>query len=321
MFMKTIGNKKLDFKHVINNYGIWVVALILVVLLSIFAQNFLSFNNIFNLLRQSAIIGIVTLGAACVIITGGIDLSVGAVLGFTATVTASFAVSDKNLPIMVPILAGVLVGAGTGAITGFVVTKGKVPPFVATLGMMSSARGAILVFNQGKPITGFTDGFKAIGQTTFLDIPVLVYIFIILIFVTWFMLNQTKFGRELYAVGDNEEAARVSGVNVNATKFKTYLYNGLLCGLAGVLWAARMQAATSDAGSGYEMDAISGAVIGGVSLNGGVGKISGIVLGIFLLSIITNGLDMLSISVYWQQVIKGIIIVFAVWFDLRSKNA
>ena len=319
--MKTISNRKMDFGHIMSNYGLWVVAFILIVLLSIFAQNFLSVNNMINLLRQSAIIGIVTLGAACVIITGGIDLSAGSVLGFTATVTASFAVSAKGLPFFVPVLAGVAVGMATGAVTGGLVTKGKVPPFVATLGMMSSARGAILVFNQGKPITNFTPDFKAIGSTTLLGIPVLVYIFIIFIVITWFILSRTKFGRELYAVGDNSEAARVSGVNVNMVKLKTYLYNGLLVGLAGALWAARMQAATSDAGTGYEMDAISGAVIGGVSLSGGVGKLSGIVLGIFLLSIITNGLDMLSMSVYWQQVIKGAIIVFVVWVDMRNKNA
>ena len=331
--IKKLVEDRQPIKYYLSNYGIWLAAVILVAVFSIFSKNFLSAQNLVNLLRQTSIIGIVTMGTAMIIITGGIDLSSGSMVGFTACIAAQFALKSVDLLFVVPLIIGIAVGTGLGFANGFVIAKGKVPPFIVTLGMMSIARGAILVVNEGRPISHFTDSFNSIGATNLITIemsnnvgavisqpilPLITLIFIGIVTLTWYFLKYLKFGREVYAIGDNEGAAEVSGIKTIWTKIRVYTLAGAFTGLAGVLWASRMQAATSSAATGYELDAIAGAVVGGCSLSGGTGKVNGIILGIFVLSIITNGLDMLGVSPYYQAIIKGMVIVFAVWLDSRK---
>jgi len=307
-------------RDIVLNYGIIIAAIALVVILSVFADNFLTVGNLLNLLRQSSIIGIVALAGAMVILTGGIDLSAGSVVGFSAAMAASFAAESSGQPMIVAILVGIGIGILCGLGNGFAIAYGNIPPFIVTLGMMGIARGAILVYNGGRPITGFTIAYKRIGTASIAGVPVITIVFIVAIILVIYLMTFTKFGREIYAVGDNEDAALVSGISIKAVKLKVYTFAGFLMGVAGVLWAARMQAATSTAAEGYEMDAIAAAVIGGVSLQGGIGKIPGVVLGVFILGIITNGLDMLGTSPYYKQIIKGLVIILAVWLDSQKKR-
>ncbi|WP_067706948.1 ABC transporter permease [Erwinia sp. ErVv1] len=278
-------------------------------------------NRLVLIILQVAIIGIIAVGVTQVIITTGIDLSSGSVIALTAVVAASLAqTSDSlspvypslvNLPAVVPIVAGVAVGLLCGAVNGFLITKTGIPPFIATLGMMVSARGLAQYYTQGNPISFLSDGFTSIGQG---GMPVII--FLVVAFVFHIALKYTRYGKYVYAIGGNMISAKVSGINVNKYLVIVYTFAGGLSGLAGVVLAARVSSGQSSMGVSYELDAIAAAVIGGSSLMGGVGRITGTLIGAVILGLIKSGFTFVGVDAYVQDIIKGIIIVSAVSIDM-----
>lgn len=304
--------------YYLSKYGIVFAFLILVIVLSILNQNFLSVGNVTNILRQVSINGILAIGMTYVILTGGIDLSIGSILAIAGAVSASLVIGDAPWNPFFAVLAGGLCGAVFGSLNGVLISYFKVPPFVATLGMLSIARGATLLYSDGRPIPSLSDDFKWLGQGFVFGIPVPVIILIAVFVIAWLSLNKTVFGRRVYAVGGNIRSARISGVNTGFVTFMVYLIMGALAGLAGAILTARTTAALPQAGLGYELDAIAAVVIGGTSLTGGVGSLTYTLMGALIIGVIGNGLDLMGVSSYYQQIIKGSIIIFAVMID-RSR--
>ncbi len=281
---------------------------------------FFTVQNLVLVLRQVSINGILAIGVTFVIIAGGIDLSLGSVLALTGVVAASYAHPDAYA-LIVPILLGILTGIGIGYLNGMVITRGKVAPFIVTLGMMTIARGLALVVSDGRPVSNLSDAFNFIGGGDFLGVPIPILIFAVVILSSSVILNYTKTGRYIYAVGGNEHAARASGINVNRVKLFTYMLCSGLAGLAGIILASRITTGQPNAGVAYELDAIAAVVIGGTSLFGGIGTITGTVIGALTIGVINNGLDLLNISSYYQQIIKGVIIIGAVLIDRKVSRS
>lgn len=289
------------------------------VILTILSPNFLTTDNLISVALQTAIIAILAIGQSYVIITSGIDLSVGSVLALSGVVTAQLLVS--GLPVPLAILIGVLVGALLGIINGIILTKGNLPPFIVTLGMMGVARGLALVLTDGLPVSGLPKEFTMLGNERLFFIPIPVIFLIIVGIIAHFVLSRTVFGRYVYSIGSNEEATKLSGINVNFHKIIIYGISGLAAGLGGVLMAARLVSAQPTAGMSYELDAIAAVVIGGASLMGGVGTITGTIIGAFIMGVLRNGLNLLNVSPFWQQIAIGVVIVLAVYIDqIKRKN-
>jgi len=280
--------------------------------------NFVTLGNLVNLVRQISINGILAVGVTYVLLTGGVDLSLGSLVALTGVTAAMCA--HPGTPVIVPVLAGVAAGAACGAVNGLLVTRGRMAPFVVTLGMMTSARGLALLVSGGRPVSNLSARFTTIGSGDFAGIPAPTWILLAVALGSHVFLRNMRLGRHVYAVGGNESAARASGVAVGAVKMVCYTICGAMAGLAGVVLASRITTGQPNAGIGYELDAIAAVVIGGTSLNGGTGGVSGTILGALLIGVINNGLDLLNVSSYYQQVIKGVIIVGAVWLD-RSKKS
>lgn len=314
----TADKPKEILMNILQHYSMPIVLLIMVILMTILSPQFLEPRNLLNVVRQISIIAIVAFGETLVIITSGIDLSTGSVIALVSVITASLAHPGQHM-LVVPILVGILAGAVMGFINGIIVSR-DIPPFIATLGMMTAARGAALIYSGGRPITGFTPAFDFIGRGYILGIPVPIFILAVIAVIAHILLRRTKFGKYVYAIGGNEQAAIISGINVKKYKVLTYVFSGVMAATAGILLTSRLSAGQPTAGQGYELDAIASVVIGGTSLNGGVGTISGTVIGALIMGVLNNGLDLLHISAYWQQIVKGIIIVGAVFMDkLRRK--
>ncbi|MGG2476983.1 ABC transporter permease [Rhizobium sp. BR5] len=277
------------------------------------------------MILQVSVIGIIAVGVTQVIITGGIDLSSGSVVGLTAMLAASVGQSSTwpralypgltDLPFFIPLAVGILAGALAGFINGQLIARTKIPPFIATLGMMVTARGLSKWYTKGQPISGLTDGFNFIGTGIW---PVVVFLVVAVIFHV--VLRYTRYGKFTYAIGANQQAARVSGINVEAHLIKVYAIAGLLAGLAGVVTAARAQTAQAGMGVMYELDAIAAAVIGGTSLAGGAGRITGTVIGTIILGVMTSGFTFLRVDAYYQEIVKGLIIVAAVVADVYRQK-
>ncbi|WP_237154369.1 ABC transporter permease [Oryzibacter oryziterrae] len=277
------------------------------------------------MILQVSVIGIISVGVTQVIITGGIDLSSGSVVGMTAMICASFAQSSTwaralypsltDLPAIVPILVGLLIGLLVGMVNGWLISFTKIPPFIATLGMMVSARGVSKWYTKGQPVSGLTDSFNFIGTHAW---PVVVFLIVAAIFHV--ALRYTRYGKFTYAIGANVQAARVSGIDVDRHLIKVYAIAGLLSGLAGVVTTARAQTAQAGMGMSYELDAIAAAVIGGTSLNGGVGRITGTVIGTVILGVMMSGFTFLRVDAYYQEIVKGVIIVAAVVTDVYRQK-
>ena len=296
-----------------------MIALVLIgAMLTAATPNFLTVANLINVARQISLNGILAVGVTFVLLTGGVDLSLGSVAALAGVVAASFA-HPGDYPVVVPILMGILAGTACGATNGLLVTRGSVAPFIVTLGMMTVARGLALVVSGGMPVSNMSPELTRLaGDILGLPIPVLILAAVSL--AAWAFLANTRLGRYVYAVGGNENAARAAGINVNRVKMFAYTLCGGLAGLAGVVLAARTTTGQPNAAVAYELDAIAAVVIGGTSLSGGVGGISGTLLGALLMGIINNGLDLLNVSSYYQQIVKGVIIVGAVWLDRRQKE-
>ena len=303
----------------VAKYGIYIAFCGLFVFLSISSPTFLTTENILNILRQSSLNGIIAVGMTFVIITGGIDLSVGSIVALAAVVATSFAHPD-TYPVAVPIALGLGVGAAIGLLNGVIIAKGAIAPFVVTLGMMTMARGAGLVFSSGRPIINLSDEYNSIGGGYFLGIPIPIFLFVGVLLAGIFLLRFARFGRHVYAVGGNEQASKLSGLNTGRIKIAVYGLSGLFSGIAGVLLSSRVMTGSPVAGVGYELDAIAAVVIGGSSLSGGAGSIYGTIIGTLIIGIMNNGLDLLNVSSYYQQIVKGAIIIAAVLLDQKTKS-
>ncbi|MFK2825699.1 ribose ABC transporter permease RbsC [Bacillus sp. B190/17] len=308
------------FKDLTHKLGPLLGLIILILIVSILNPSFLAPLNILNLLRQVAINALIAYGMTFVILTGGIDLSVGSILALSSALMAGMMVSGMD-PILA-ILIGCLLGAVMGAVNGLLITKGKMAPFIATLATMTIYRGLTLVYTNGNPITGLGDSylFQLFGRGYFLGIPVPAVTMLLAFAVLWVILHKTPFGRKTYAIGGNEKAAWISGIKVQRVKMMIYSLAGLLAALAGAILTSRLNSAQPTAGTSYELDAIAAVVLGGTSLSGGRGLIIGTLIGALIIGTLNNGLNILGVSSFFQMVVKGIVIVIAVLID-RKKAA
>ena len=301
--------------------------LALVLIFSFLSENFRTISNMINILQATSVIGVLAVSATIIIITGGIDLSVGTAMTFTA-VTAGMLLTWLGLPIPLGVMGAILIGALTGLASGFFITKMRIPPFIATLGMMLVLKGLSLIFTGTKPIyfndsPGFTDiASGSIIESVAPAFPLpngVIILFAVAALIAW-ILNRTALGRYTYAIGSNEEATRLSGVNVDAWKMGIYALAGAVTGVAGILIASRLNSAQPALGQGYELEAIAAVVIGGTSLAGGRGTILGTIIGALIMSVLTNGLRILSVAPEWQIVATGFIIIGAVYADMLRKK-
>lgn len=319
---RTPANKPSDSRgqrlrvFLIDN-GIILAFLVLVAALALSSEYFLTASNLRNVLRQTSINGLLAIGMTFVILTGGIDLSVGSVLAFGGMAASIFASSSlgTQYPLYVALPVGLAAGLGLGLVNGALVAFFRVPPFVVTLGMLSIARGLTLISSNGMPVSRLSDEYTFVGQGMFLGVPVPVLILFGAFALAWIVLYRTPFGRYVYAVGGNEEAARISGVNARAVKFAVYGISGALAALGGIVLSARTTAGLPQAGVAYELDAIAAVVIGGTSLAGGQGRLVGTLIGVLIIGVVNNGLDLLGVTAYYQLTLKGAIIVAAVLLD------
>ncbi|NPC94379.1 ribose ABC transporter permease [Bacillus sp. WMMC1349] len=312
--------KSLNVDSVLQKLGPFLGLIILVVIVSLLNPGFLEPLNILNLLRQVAINALIAFGMTFVILTGGIDLSVGAILALSSALVAGMIVGGID-PVFAVII-GCLIGAVLGAINGLLITKGKIAPFIATLATMTMFRGLTMVYTDGNPITGLgaNYGFQLFGRGYFLGIPVPAITMGITFIILWMILHKTPFGRRTYAIGGNEKAAYISGIKVARVKVLVYSLTGLLSALAGAILTSRLNSAQPTAGTSYELDAIAAVVLGGTSLAGGRGRIAGTLIGVLIIGTLNNGLNLLGVSSFFQMVVKGIVILIAVLLD-RKKTA
>jgi len=306
---------------VMNFAGPMLGLSILVVLLSIFTPYFWNSANLLNVGRQAATNIILAAGMTLVIFTGGIDLSVGSIMALAASVSI-VAITHFGVNLWLGILICLVVGAVCGLLNGLVITKGRVPDFIATLGMMSFARGLALLVTDGMPIPYFGIAVRAMpeeiiafGAGHILGIPAPFFIALVVILITWFVSKNTRTGRHFFAVGGNREAARVSGISVEKTKLIAYMFSGLFAGVAGIVLAGRLNSANAHMGSGAELDAIASVVIGGANLFGGEGALGGTLVGGVTIAVLNNGLNLLAVSPFWQEVAMGAVVVAVVIFD------
>ncbi|MGN7888187.1 ABC transporter permease [Dyadobacter sp. 22481] len=308
-----------------------LIALFLLCLaLSILSDKFLTFSNLWNVMRQISVNICISVGMTLIVLTAGIDLSVGSVLALCGAITAGLLKNGIELPgqnlfigftVLGAILAGALSGSAMGAFNGWAITKFNVPPFVATLAMLTVARGLTMLWTGGFPISGLGDTFLFIGTGWFLGIPVPVWISIVVVALAVFLTDKTRIGRYIYAIGGNESASRLSGINVNKVKIIVYTIAGALAAVGGIMVTSRLDSAQPNAGISYELDSIAAVVIGGTSLSGGRGSILGTVQGAIIIGVLNNGLVLLNVSPFWQQVVKGLVILLAVIIDKsNSKN-
>jgi inositol transport system permease protein len=310
---------------IISKYGIFLIFAVMVLGASLLSPAFLSSTNLINIVRQMSVVGLIALGVTGIIVSAGIDLSSGSVVGLTAVVAASLAQSPDNssafypglhLPLIVSVVAACLVGALVGLINGSLIAKTRIPPFIATLGTFTAIRGVANLYTSGRPISDLTDDYDFIGQGDVFGVPVPIIILVVMAVVTHILYAHTKFGKYIYAIGGNEQAARVSGINAARYKMLIYVYAGFLAGLAGVVVSSRIGSGQPGLGVGYELDAIAAAVIGGTSLSaGGIGTVAGTIVGALIIGVLNNTLDLMNVSAFWQQIVKGCIIVGAVILD------
>ena len=298
-------------KHFVGDYGILLIFAATFVFLSATAENFLDVDNLTNVVRQSSIIGLVAIGMTFVMITAGIDLSVGSVVGLTGIVAAMLAPNEGNA-VIIPLLAGLGAGAFVGFLSAAMVVWGKILPFLATLATMAIARSAALVVTDGEVESGLSSSFEWLGSGMVGPVPVPVILFLATALVADFVLSKTKFGYHVYAIGGSEESAQKVGISAKRVLIAVYIIAGMFAALAGIVLTARLDGAAPLAGNGYELQAIAAVVIGGTSLFGGVGTVRGTVIGVLLVGIVMNGMNLLNVSSYYQQGVQGLILVLAV---------
>ncbi|MFB7090273.1 substrate-binding domain-containing protein [Streptomyces sp. NPDC056296] len=306
-------------RRLLLDNGALTALIVLVIAMSALSGDFLTADNLLNVGVQAAVTAILAFGVTFVIVSAGIDLSVGSVAALSATVLA-WSATEAGMPVVLAVLLSVATGIACGLVNGFLISYGKLPPFIATLAMLSVGRGLSLVISQGSPIA-FPDSVSHLGDTLGGWLPVPVLVMIVMGLITAFVLGRTYIGRSMYAIGGNEEAARLSGLRVKRQKLAIYAFSGLFAAAAGIVLASRLSSAQPQAAQGYELDAIAAVVIGGASLAGGTGKASGTLIGALILAVLRNGLNLLSVSAFWQQVVIGVVIALAVLLDTLRRKA
>jgi ribose transport system permease protein len=318
---ETTQKKSLFNKEWLIEQKSLIALIMLVVIVSFLNEHFFTMGNILNILRQTSVIAILAAGMTLVILTAGIDLSVGSILALCGAFAASMIALE--LPVLIAVTVSLLAGALLGSMAGIIIAKGKVQAFIATLVTMTLLRGVTMVYTDGRPIsTGFTDvadSFSWIGTGYAFGIPIPVWLMAIVFTSIWYLLNHTRFGRYIYALGGNESATHLSGINVDRIKIGVYAICGLLAALAGLIITARLSSAQPTAGMGYELDAIAAVVLGGTSLAGGKGRITGTLIGALIIGVLNNALNLLDVSSYYQMIVKGGVILLAVLVDNKHK--
>jgi len=309
--------KNLQFKDMIRRYGILIGLIGLITGFSVLSERFFTISNMLIVMRQTSIVAFLAVGMSFVILGAGIDLSVGSVLAFSGAVGAGVM---QNGGIFFGILAGLALGTALGTFNGIVITKLKIPAFIATLAMMAIARGGTLVYTDGRPITGLPSSFAFLGRGYIGNVPFPIILMLIIFILAYIVLKLTRFGRYVYATGGNINAARASGIKVDNVIISTFAISGFLSGLTGMVLASRLNSAQPTAGMGYELDAIAAVVLGGTNLFGGEGELWGTLVGAFIMGILNNGLNMLNVSSFYQQVVKGIVILIAVTVAQSGKK-
>jgi rhamnose transport system permease protein len=297
--------------------GIGLFIILLVGVVTLREPAFLTSDNVLDILLNISILAIVALGQTMVIITHGIDLSVSSMIGLVAMMVAFVVKQNPEMPVLLAVLIGMALGAVLGAFNGLIITAGKVPPLIATLGTLSIYRGLVFFYSNGTWINSFElpKSFKMLSKGTALLLPNMVILAIVVALVVYYFLNHTRTGRDIYAVGCNPDAAQVAGIPKQRIIFLVYLFSGLACGLAAVLWASRFESAQTNTALGFELQTVAASVVGGVSISGGVGTVPGVVLGALLLGIIQNALTIVRISPFWQLAAQGLLILIAVVVD------
>lgn len=322
MVLKQVGS---DLKKIQSLLALFILCLVI----SLLSDNFLTAANGINVLRQIAVNTCIATGMTLVVLTGGIDLSVGSVLALCGALAAGLL--KNGLPIdsidlfigftvLGAFLTAILLGTVIGFFNGFVITRFNVPPFVATLAMLTMARGATMLYTEGHPISNLGKGFAFLGAGSLFGIPVPVLIALVVVLLASFLVNKTTLGRYIYAIGGNETAARLSGIRIEKVKTMVYAIGATLSALGGLIVTSRLDSAQPNAGTSYELDAIAAVVIGGTSLNGGRGTVWGTVIGAVIIGVLNNGLVLLNVSPFWQQVVKGAVILLAVIIDRRNQK-
>jgi ribose transport system permease protein len=307
-------------RYVWQNAGILIALAVLLIGLSIASDSFLTRRNMLNVFRQISTNAFIAFGMTLVILTGGIDLSSGSVLALVSVLTCGM-ITNNGFPIAVAVALGILIGCVLGLFNGIIVAKTRVPPFIVTMSMLSMARGGAYLYTGGKPIRVMEGAFNKIANTYIGPISLPIIYIIIFFVILLLVITKTKFGRYVYAVGGNEEAAWFSGVPVERTKIIVYTLASAMCAIAGIILSARMYTGQPTVGSGAELEAIAAVILGGTRLNGGVGSLGGTIIGCFVIGFISNGLNMMGVSSYVQQIMTGVVILLAVFFDsLHTKR-
>ncbi len=301
-----------------ENSGIIIALLVLCIILSIMVpEKFLTYNNFTTVLRSISTTAIMAFGMTFVIITGGIDLSVGSIVALSGTLCAGLISSSWNY--VIAVIIGLAVGTLCGAFNGFVISRTEIPPFIVTMGMMNIARGASYIYSSGKPIRT-PDDFGSFGNGYFLSIPIPVIVMVVLMILSILLLSKSKFGRSVYAIGGNKEAAKFSGINTKNVVWLVYILIGFLSSVAGIITASRLYSGQPTVAQGIEMDVIAATVLGGVSMAGGVGKIGGTMIGAIIIGVLSTGMNLLKIPSFYQMIVMGIVILLAVYLDVRRKK-
>ncbi len=315
-----MGNSQLSkLGEILRRFSVLIILLVICVVFAAGSRDFLTTSNLLNVALQTSIIAIIAIGMTFTILTAGIDLSVGSLMALGGALAAGLAVR-QGLGTYGGIAGALLAGMMLGGVNGLLIIKGKMPPFVATLAMMAVARGLTLVYTQGRPIAGLEENFIFWGTGRLLGIPVPVVLLAILALIAYVVLRHTRFGLYVHATGGNEETTRLAGISPNRIKLAAYVISGFTATLGGVLLTARLWSAQPNAAVGWELDAIAAPVLGGVSLFGGEGSIGGMLVGAFIIGVLSNGLNLLGIPSYYQQVIKGVVFILAVMLDLLTKR-
>lgn len=317
---KRFQNEKVTKKQFVSMYGSLIGLLLLVVVISVLRPRFISAANLRNVIRIASINGLLAIGMTFVILTGGIDLSVGAVMGCAGMYSAYFAQAAKGYPPIVAVLIGLLIGLGFGLFNGWIIAYLKVPAFVGTLGSMSIASGLTFLLTDAKPIPNLSEGFKKMGGGNLGVIPIPIMMMSVVLLVCFALLYKTRYGRYIFAVGGNLNAAHVSGIDTKKIIGSVYVIAGVLSAFAGIITTARVTSGVTSTGKGYETDAIAAVVIGGTSLTGGKGRLWGTIVGILIMQFLSNGLDMLGVNAYYQLLVKGFVVIGAVMLDGLSQD-
>ena len=300
-----------------NDMGIILTLIAMIVFFSLSTKSFLSARNFTNIVRQISVVGICAVGMTMVILTGGIDLSIGSVIGITSAIAA--VMMSGGSPIWLAVLAALALGIVVGFVNSTCINYLRIPPMITTLAMMISLRGAVYLITGGMPVYGIPESFKVLGQGTLGVFPISSLIMIAVFIFGYILLTKTPFGRRIYGIGGNVETARLSGVNVKRELYKMYMLVGVLGALAGLILTSRINSGQPSSGDGYEMDNITAVVLGGVSVSGGEGKLGKVIIGVVFMGVLANGMMMMNINEYWQRVVKGIVLLLAVAVDIQAK--